>query len=367
MSTLLEHLQSLVLITTLLLAILLGFALQRTQFCSMGAISDIFIMQSWLRMRQWLLAVAVMLLGTGFLYYGAWIDIHQTIYNSSKVLWLSHLVGGILFGIGMSIASGCGARNLIRLGTGNIKSLVVLVVMGLFAQMTLRGILGTIRVSSVDLMHINLSTAQDLASILHTWIAIDTPLLFLIIASVIAIILFIFSFKDRNFRQIQTWWISVVVGLSMVGFWWISGHLGFVPEDPNTLEPLFVATNSGKMESASLVAPMAYLLDYLTLFSDSSKKMSFGIILALGLCIGSFLSAWQQGNLRLIGFGSTKDTLHHLLGGALMGIGGVTALGCTFGQGMSAMSTLAISSFITVTGFIVGVYLGLRYLERSST
>jgi uncharacterized membrane protein YedE/YeeE len=367
MSIDLEHLKSLVLITTLLLAIGLGFALQRTQFCSMGAISDIFVMQSWLRMRQWLFALAVMLLGTSILYYGSWIDIHQTIYNSSKVLWLSHLVGGVLFGVGMSIASGCGARNLIRLGTGNIKSLVVLIVMGLFAQMTLRGIFGTIRVNSVDLVQIHLSTAQDLASILQAWVAIDTPLLFLIMASCIAVCLCFFSFKDPYFRRFQIWWISVVVGVSMVGFWWISGYLGFVPEDPNTLEPLFIATNSGKMESASLVAPMAYLLDYLTLFSDSSKRMSFGIILGIGLCLGSFLSAWQQGTLRLTGFGNATDLLHHLLGGALMGIGGVTALGCTFGQGLSAMSTLAISSFITVTGFVLGVYLGLRYLERSST
>ena len=367
MSFELEHLQYLVLITTLLLAIVLGFALQRTQFCSMGAISDIFVMQSWFRMRQWLLALGVMLLGTGILYWGGWIDIHQTIYNSPKVLWLSHLIGGILFGTGMSIASGCGARNLIRLGTGNIKSLVVLMVMGLFAQMTLRGIFGTIRVNSVDLAQLNLSTPQDLASMLHTWVAIDTPLLFLILASILATSLFIFAFKDKDFRRMQSWWISVLVGLSMVGFWWISGHLGFVPEDPNTLEPLFMTTNSGKMESASLVAPIAYLLDYLTLFSDSSKPMSFGIMLALGLCLGSFLSAWQQGKLRLMGFSSAKDTMHHLLGGALMGIGGITALGCTFGQGLSAMSTLALSSFITVLGFVIGVYLGLQYLERNST
>ena len=304
MSFELEHLQYLVLITTLLLAIVLGFALQRTQFCSMGAISDIFVMQSWFRMRQWLLALGVMLLGTGILYWGGWIDIHQTIYNSPKVLWLSHLIGGILFGTGMSIASGCGARNLIRLGTGNIKSLVVLMVMGLFAQMTLRGIFGTIRVNSVDLAQLNLSTPQDLASMLHTWVAIDTPLLFLILASILATSLFIFAFKDKDFRRMQSWWISVLVGLSMV---------------------------------------------------------------ALGLCLGSFLSAWQQGKLRLMGFSSAKDTMHHLLGGALMGIGGITALGCTFGQGLSAMSTLALSSFITVLGFVIGVYLGLQYLERNST
>jgi uncharacterized membrane protein YedE/YeeE len=160
--------------------------------------------------------------------------------------------------------------------------------------------------------------------------------------------------------------VSLLVGFSVVGFWWISGNLGFVPEDPNTLEPLFVGTNSGRMESVSLVAPMAYLLDYLTLFSDTSKTISFAIVIGLGIVVGSFVSAKLRGQWRLQAFSNTQDMLNHLVGGALMGIGGVIAMGCTFGQGLSGMSTLALSSIITVTGFVIGVFLGLRYLEKSA-
>jgi len=360
------QLKYIVLISGFVLASILGLAMQRTQFCSMGAISDVFVMESWSRARQWCVALAIALIGTSVLFVGGWIDIHQTIYTNSKLLWFSHIVGGLLFGIGMSIASGCGAKNLVRLGGGSLKSLVVLLVMGVFAQMTLRGVFGVLRVGTVDSVFIQLPTHQDLGSLLSQVLPFSIPLLSLMMSILFGVALLTFAFKDRLFREEGQWWVSILVGVVIVGFWFVSGHLGFVPEDPNTLEPLFIATNSGRMESASLVAPMAYLLDYLTLFSDSSKTLSFAIVIALGIIAGSALGAVLQGKWRLQGFASTTDTLNHLIGGALMGIGGVTALGCTFGQGLSGMSTLALSSLITVAAMILGVFLGLRYLERSA-
>jgi uncharacterized membrane protein YedE/YeeE len=360
------QLKYIVLISGFVLASILGFAMQRTQFCSMGAISDVFVMESWTRARQWCVALAIAVFGTSLLYFGGWIDIHQTIYTNSKLLWLSHIVGGVLFGIGMAIASGCGAKNLVRCGAGSLKSLVVLMVMGLFAQMTLRGVFGVLRVSTVDSVFIQLPTHQDLGSLLSQALPFSDPVLSLMISILFLLALLTFAFKDRLFREEGQWWVSILVGVVIVSFWFVSGHLGFVPEDPNTLEPLFVATNSGRMESISLVAPMAYLLDYLTLFSDTSKTLSFAIVIALGIVVGSAISALQKGQWRLQGFSNTADTINHLIGGALMGIGGITALGCTFGQGLSGMSTLALSSFITVAGMIFGVFLGLRYLERSA-
>jgi uncharacterized membrane protein YedE/YeeE len=360
------QLKYIVLLSAFSLATILGFAMQRTQFCSMGAISDVFVMESWSRARQWCVALAIAVIGTSLLYLGGWIDIHQTIYTNPKLLLLSHLVGGLLFGIGMSIASGCGAKNLVRLGAGSLKSLVVLLMVGIFAQMTLRGVFGVLRVNTVDSIFLQLPTHQDLASLLNQVLPLAIPVLSLLISLFFGVVLLAFAFKDRSFREEGQWWVSILVGVVIVGFWFVSGHLGFVPEDPNTLEPLFVATNSGRMESASLVAPMAYLLDYLTLFSDTSKTISFAIVIALGIIAGSCLGAVLQGQWRLQGFSNTADTLNHLVGGALMGIGGVTALGCTFGQGLSGMSTLALSSFITVAAMILGVFLGLRYLERTA-
>jgi hypothetical protein len=360
------QLKLIILVSTFLLACILGFAMQRTQFCSMGAISDVFVMGSWNRARQWCVALAIAVVGTSLLYVAGWIDIHQTIYTNSKLLWLSHIIGGVLFGMGMSIASGCGAKNLVRCGAGSLKSLVVLLVMGLFAQMTLRGIFGVLRVNNVDSIFIQLPTHQDLASLLNQVLPLQIPVISVMISLLFGLALITFAFKDSQFRQNGDWWVSIVVGFVILGFWFISGYLGFVAEDPNTLEPLFVATNSGRMESASLVAPMAYLLDYLTLYSDTSKTLSFAMVIALGIVVGSAVSAIQKGQWRLQGFSNTADTLNHLIGGALMGIGGVTALGCTFGQGLSGMSTLALSSFITVAGMIIGVFLGLRYLERSA-
>ena len=359
------QLKQYVLLATFAISFILGFGMQRTQFCSMGAISDVFVMQSWVRAKQWGVALGIAILGTSLLYSFSLIDIHQTIYTNPKFLWLSHITGGILFGFGMAIASGCGAKNLVRLGSGNLKSLVVLIVMGIFAQMTLRGVFGVLRVSSVDRVFVELKTHQDIPSILSAWLGVHELTLSIVLSSLFAIVLFFFAFRDKIFRKEGQWWISVLVGFAIIGFWWVSGNLGFIPEDPNTLEPVFLASNSGRMESASLVAPIAYWLDYLTLFSDTSKTISFAMVIALGIVIGSLISSLLSGQWRLQGFGNTQDLVNHLVGGACMGVGGITALGCTFGQGLSAMSTLALSSFITVPGFILGVFLGLRYLERS--
>jgi uncharacterized membrane protein YedE/YeeE len=360
------YLNTFVLTSAFVVAFVLGFGMQRTQFCSMGAISDVLLMQSWSRARQWCVALAIAVLGTSVMHVSALIDIHQTIYTSAKLLWLSHLLGGILFGIGMSIASGCGAKNLVRLGGGSLKSLIVLLVAGVFAQMTLRGIFAVIRVNSVDQVYLQLPVQQDLASLLHLILPMESSTLGVWISGFFALGLLLFAFKNTEFRQQGQWWISVLVGISILTFWWISGHLGYVAENPNTLEPLFVATNSGRMESASLTAPMAYWLDYLTLFSDTSKTISFAMIISAGIALGSCASAILKREWRLQGFSSVQDTMNHIIGGALMGVGGVTALGCTFGQGLSGMSTLALSSFITVAGFVIGVSLGLRYLERSA-
>ena len=359
------HLKQYVLLASFGIALLLGMGMQRTQFCSMGAISDVFVMQSWNRARQWCVALAIAMISTNLLYFFSAIDIHQTIYTGHKLLWLSHIVGGTLFGFGMAIASGCGAKNLVRFGGGNLKSLLVLLVMGLFAQMTLRGVFGVLRVNTVDQVFIELSTHQDLGSMLAGWIHLPATSLAVVLSLVMGLLLLFFAFRVQGFRQHGQWWVSVLVGFAVIGLWWVSGNLAYVPEDPNTLEPVFLASNSGKMESVSLVAPLAYWLDYLTLFSDTSKTISFAMVIAFGIVLGSFLSAVQARQWRLQGFSSTQDMVNHLLGGACMGIGGITALGCTFGQGLSGMSTLALSSLITVFSLIAGVYCGLQYLEKA--
>ena len=122
-------------------------------------------------------------------------------------------------------------------------------------------------------------------------------------------------------------------------------------------------TNSGRMESLSFVAPYAYSLDWLMFTSDKSKVLTIGIVAVLGMICGSAISAVIQKQFRWEAFRGVEDTANHLVGAALMGFGGVTAVGCTVGQGLSGISTLALNAFIAFPGFILGGYLGLQYLQ----
>ncbi len=124
------------------------------------------------------------------------------------------------------------------------------------------------------------------------------------------------------------------IGAVIVGVWWVSGRLGHLAEHPLTLEEAFLATNSRRMESLSFVAPVAYTMDWLILFSDTSRVLTLGIVSLFGVVLGSGAVALASGSFRWEGFRDTEDTANHLVGAALMGIGGVTAMGCTIGPGL---------------------------------
>src|SRR5215510_15945474 len=132
----------------------------------MGAVSDIVSMGDWNRMRMWLLAIAVATAGASALQLAGWVDLSKTIYTSPRFTWLSYILGGLLFGIGMTLGSGCGSKTLIRIGSGNLKSLVVAIVLGITAYMTLKGILAVFRVAAIDSVSATFAGPQDLPSLL---------------------------------------------------------------------------------------------------------------------------------------------------------------------------------------------------------
>jgi uncharacterized membrane protein YedE/YeeE len=146
----------------------------------------------------------------------------------------------------------------------------------------------------------------------------------------------------------------------VVGGWFLSGHVGYLAEDPITLEEKFLATNSGRMESLSFVAPQAYFLELLLLWSDKSRVMTFGIATVLGMFAGSLAWSLATRSFRLESFRDAEDLINHLAGGALMGFGGVLALGCTIGQGISGLSTLALGSFLAFFSIIAGAALTMK-------
>jgi uncharacterized membrane protein YedE/YeeE len=336
------------------LAFIFGAVGNKTHFCTMGAVSDWVNMGDLSRMRMWLLAIAVALLGTSALHLAGVIDLAKSIYPGANFTWLSYIVGGFLFGVGMTLGSGCGSKTLIRVGAGNLKSLIVYVFLGIAAYMTLRGVLGAFRVGVLEKAVITLPAGQDLPSLTGVHRAV--------IASLIAGALLVFVYASRQFRSSFDYTLGgVVTGLVVVGGWFVSGHIGHVAEDPQTLQEAFVATNSGRMESFSFVSPMAYTLDYLMLWTDKSKMITYGIASGLGVIAGSAAYALATRSFRWEGFRDAEDTANHIVGGMLMGFGGITALGCTIGQGISGFSTLALGSIITFVAIVAGSALTMKY------
>jgi len=321
----------------------------------MGAVSDWVAMGDLTRMRMWLLAIAVALLGASALHLAGLVDLSKSIYPSPNFTWLSHLVGGFLFGVGMTLGSGCGSKTLIRVGAGNLKSLVVYVFLGIAAYMTLRGILGAFRVGVLEKATIALPTGQDLPSLLSLLTGVSAGVWMALLALAIAGALVAFVYAGRQFRSSFDYTLGgVVTGLVVVGGWYMSGHVGHVAEDPNTLQEAFVATSTGRMEAFSFVAPLAFTLEYLMLWTDKSRVITFGIASAAGVIAGSLAYALATRTFRWEGFRDAEDTALHMVGGILMGFGGITALGCTIGQGISGLSTLALGSIITFAAIIAG-------------
>ena len=342
------------------LTFIFGAVGNKTHFCTMGAVSDVVNMGDWNRMRMWLLAIAVATAGASALQLAGLVDLSKTIYTAPRFTWLSYILGGLLFGIGMTLGSGCGSRTLIRIGTGNLKSLVVAIVLALTAYMTLKGILGVFRVAALDSVGATLATSQDLPSLIAGPLGFDKRIVLAVLGLAISLGLAAFVFKAREFRTFDNILGGVVVGLVVVGGWYLSGHIGHLAEDLATLEEKFLATNSGRMESLSFVAPQAYFLELLMLWSDKSRVMTFGTASVLGMVAGSLAWSLASRTFRLESFRDAEDLINHLAGGALMGFGGVLALGCTIGQGISGLSTLALGSFLAFFAIVAGAALTMK-------
>jgi hypothetical protein len=347
------------------LAFIFGAVANKTNFCTMGAISDVVNMEHWGRMRMWLLAIAVAMIGANLLHYLGLVDLSKSVYQRPSLSWLSMLVGGGLFGVGMTLAAGCTNKNLVRVGGGSVRSLVVLVFLAISAYMTLKGLFGQWRASYLDPVALDLSqwglTNQSLSGILAKLTGLPEKTALLATVSVMALGLLVFIFKDKRFRGNLSQVIgAVVLGLLVVAAWYLTGNLGY-GENPETLETVYFATNTRTIESMSFVAPAAFSLELLMLWTDKSLQVTFGIATAIGVVLGSFAYAISSRQFRWEGFASLEDLRTQLIGAVLMGFGGVTALGCTIGQGLSGVSTLALGSFIALTGIMGGAVATMKY------
>ena len=342
-------------ISGLIIGLLFGALTHRTNFCTMGSIADVISFGDYKRARAWLLAIAVAIIGAQGMHELEMIDLEQSIYLGSTLNWFGSILGGVVFGFGMVIASGCPGRNLARTGGGDLKALVVLIFIGLFGYMALRGLTAPTRAYIMDATSIDLAASeiesQQLGSILSGLIGLSERAARLGSAAVIAIGLVIFCFANREFRgSTMNIVAGVGAGLLITAGWWATGVLGADDFDPAPLVSL------------TFIAPTGNGLQYMMTFTGAT--ITFGVATVGGAVLGAFLSAILAGRFHLATFYDKGDTLRHMAGGAMMGTGGVLALGCTIGQGMTGVSTLGLGSIIALAAIVVGGIMGVKYMER---
>lgn len=333
-----------------------GAVALRTNFCTMGAISDLVLMGDGRRFRAWVLAIAVAIIGTQALHFSGIIDINKSIYLAPNLGWLGAILGGAMFGFGMTQASGCGSKTLVRLGAGNLKSLVVTLVLGIVAYMTLRGLLAQPRLR-IEATNLDLKTRgldnQNLGELAGAAVGLPAGIARMIAAAALALAFLVFCFKDPDFRRSgRDIAAGLVIGLTVVAGWVVTGVLGADDFNPVPLA------------SITFVAPVGDSLQYLMTFTGST--INFGIAVVGGVIAGSFVMAVATRTFRIESFVDRDDLVRHLYGAALMGAGGVLALGCTIGQGITGMSTLATGSVIAWLSILSGGYFGVKFLEEGS-
>jgi uncharacterized membrane protein YedE/YeeE len=334
------------------IGIVFGVVVNKTNFCTMGAVSDWVNMGDKDRFRAWMLAIGIaIVLSQGMQAYGLF-DLGQSIYLTTNFGWLGYLLGGVLFGIGMTLASGCGQRTLVRLGGGNLKSLVVMLVLGLTAYMTMRGLLALVRVNAIEVTNLNLGATGVADQGIDTLIAAaagieNSAAVSWTVTALIGGGLIIFAFASASFRRrFDDILAGVVIGLIIPAGWYVTGVIGF-----DDFEPV-------RLESYTFVAPTGESLQYLMTYTGSTIK--FGIAAVAGVILGSFLYAVLTRKFHVETFIVRGDMVRHILGGILMGFGGVLALGCTVGQGITGMSTLALGSLMALASIVFGSALTMK-------
>lgn len=332
------------------LALIFGFMANKTSFCTMGAVSDIVNMGDWGRMRAWLLGIGLAILGTNLLSYWGYVDIGQSYYTRGTVHWMAALVGGLTFGLGMTLAGGCGQRTLVRLGGGNLKSVVVFLFLGYTALVTMNGVLRLFvdTVLRAEPFTLHLDGLQTLPSLLGMTDKVSQ----LALAVVLSLLILVFVFASKEFRESRDNLLAgLIIGGVVIAGWYVTGHLGF-GENPESMELTYMGTDSKGPESMTFVGPLAYTMDLWAYWRD--KHVTFGVASVFGVVIGSFMYSVLSRSFRWEYFNSPQDMLRHILGAILMGFGGITAMGCTIGQAVTGVSTLAISSFVVFFGIVLG-------------
>jgi hypothetical protein len=358
-----------VLLSVFAIAIVMGAVANKTNFCTMGAVSDWVNMQDTGRLRAWLLAMAVALGGVLLLEATGKINLSGTTfppYRTANFAWLRYLLGGLMFGVGMTLASGCGNKTLVRIGGGNIKSLVVLAIASTAAYFMLWSeFYGVAFDSWMAPLAVNLGSlgakSQTLDGILGGLAGLqNTGTLHLILGTALVAVILGFAFSSREFRSNPDNMLGgAIIGLAVVAGWYLTGG-AMGTEWKEWAEMADTPPSRVEVQSFTFISPMGDSVRYLMHPGDYSL-INFGITALAGVIVGSFLYSIATRKFRVEWFVDAGDFARHVIGAVLMGIGGVLSMGCTVGQAITGISTLAVGSMLTFAAIVAGAAGAMKY------
>lgn len=368
--------------STFIISVILGAVVNKTNFCTMGAVSDMVNMSDYGRFRAWLLAIAVATLGVSVFEYMGLVSATDSFpnYRGTSFIYVENILGGILFGIGMTYASGCGNKTLIRIGGGNIKSILVFIIISLIAYyMTSpfpdsdKTLYSVLFYDWVNPLSISLDSNQDIGALIGG--SDNTQTMRLVAGLVVAAGMLFYVFKAADFRSSKDNILGgIAIGLIILTAWYTSSNIGVTAEDESYSLAEYYAEwdmladdDEGKpasgrglnSQSFTFINPIGQTYGYVK-DSFNPTLLTFGLISVFGVILGSFLWSLISKSFRIEWFVDLKDFLNHFFGAILMGFGGVLALGCTIGQGITGMSTLAVGSILTFISIVFGSALTMK-------
>ena len=373
--------QSFMLWAVFIIALVMGAVVNKTNFCTMGAVSDFVNMGDTGRLRAWLLAMAVAILGVTLLEYAGLLNLSASFppYRNSNIVLAENILGGLMFGVGMTLASGCGNKCLVRIGGGNIKSIIVFLIVGVLAYFMINPFPGSDKTIYSVLfygwtspMSVDVLKPQDIGSLVG---GSESSAMRLIVGVAVFLAMGHFIFKSKEFRSSADNMIGgAVVGLAVLAAWFVSGNV-IVDADGEILSlqqyynqwDMLADSDAGKPAAGAMLAtqsytfinPMGQALNYLAGGLDGSL-MTFGVVAVFGVVAGSLIWSLISRSFRIEWFSSASDVANHVIGAVLMGIGGTLAMGCTIGQAVTGISTLAVGSILTFGAIFLGSALTMK-------
>ncbi|AWM00528.1 YeeE/YedE family protein [Bradyrhizobium amphicarpaeae] len=323
----------------------LGVAGRAGRFCTLAMLEDAFFGSDFRRLKSFALAASVALLATQALAALGIVDLSRSIYLTASIGLGGAIIGGLMFGVGMALVGTCGFGTLVRVGGGDLRAIVVFLVLGLSALATMRGITGMLRLKLIEPLSLRLpeGSTQTLTSLLGAGSAMRA----ILVVAIAAALAFWALADGRLVRSPRLLASGLAVGAAIAFGWFATGWLADDEFDP------------ARVASLTFVAPLGDAILYIATFSGA--RLNFGIGSVAGVVAGSFAAAMLARGFRWEACDDARELKRHMIGALLMGIGGIMSLGCTIGQGLSAFSTLAVSAPVTMVAIACGARLGLEF------